>query len=138
VAQKTITTSIIMRHAFECISILLFFVNALLFFYKTLSSHRSISNSTLFMGHLDPMMCKMIPKTEPAIAVTGSSQLVLLLERRNCTISKTIEIAQTIKNAQIKYFFISVLIDRNLLIDGVSIGKLKLCVNNNLFCHNIW
>jgi len=60
------------------------------------------------MIHLDPMMCKMIPKTEPAIAVSGSNQLVLLLERKNCTTSKTIEIVQTIKNAQIKYFLISI------------------------------
>jgi len=30
------------------------------------------------------------------------------------------------------------IIDKKSLLDGVSIGKLNLCVNNNLFCHNRW
>jgi len=53
-------------------------------------------------------MCKIIPKTEPPIAESGSNQLVLLLEMKNCTTSKTIEIIETIKNAQTRYFLISI------------------------------
>jgi hypothetical protein len=60
------------------------------------------------MSSLDPIMCRIIPTIEPAIAMRGSKQLVAPLERINCTNSKMIEIKQTIKNAQTRNFCISI------------------------------
>jgi len=53
-------------------------------------------------------MCNIIPKSEPAIAVSESNQLVLPGSTKNCTTSKIIETIQTIKNAHTRDLFISI------------------------------
>ena len=57
---------------------------------------------------MDPMMWIIIPAIAPMITKSGSNQSTVLWEMKNCTSSKTIEIAQTIKNAQTRYFLISI------------------------------